>query len=169
MKIHTSAGCYVIRKNKGTYELLVIHRTWEKEQETSWTEIVEGKEISKTIKFKEAFVIPKGHKKENESLEEAALRETTEETGYSDIKIVKFLGFQNYILPLDPPVDKTDNYFLSILQSEDTIEQNLKEWEEESGMKVRWMELSKGFNLLTWENKPEILEQIKEYLKEQSI
>ena len=38
--------------------------------------------------------LPKGHVEEGESLEEAALREAAEETGYTDLEIVAGLGQQ---------------------------------------------------------------------------
>ena len=169
MEKHVSAGCYVIRKKNKQYELLVIHRTWDEEKEISLIKKDGGTEKLETIKLKEAYVLPKGHKKERETLKEAALRETTEETGYSDIKIVKYLGSRNYLLPWKTPYDKTDNYFLAILQSNKTVKQDLDIWEKGSTMKPMWLELNKGFKLLTWENNPEFLKQIKAYIKEQTI
>ena len=40
--------------------------------------------------------VPSGSVKENEKLQEAALRELTEETGFSDFKIINYLGSANY-------------------------------------------------------------------------
>ena len=169
MKKHVSAGCYVIRENKGKHELLVIHRTWEEEKEISLIEEVGDQKKLITIKLKDAYVLPKGHVKENETLEEAAKRETAEETGYSDIKIVKYLGSRNYILPWKTPYDKTDNYYLAILQNNKTVKQDLDIWEKGSTMEAMWVELNKGFKSLTWENNPEFLKKIKEYIKEHTI
>lgn len=169
MEKHISAGCCVIRKKEDKYELLIIHRTWEKETDLSYIEKIGDERKLRTIKGKEAYILPKGHKKEGETLEEAALRETTEETGYTDIKIVKYLGSNNYILPWKTPYDKTDNYFLAILQSERTLKQYLDIWERDSCLKPMWLELNKGFRLLTWENNPEFLKKIKAYIKEQTI
>ena len=70
----------------------------------------------------------------------------------------------NYILNWDPPIDKTDHYFLAILKSNDEQVQELTDWEAESGMSIKWKDLEKGFNLLTWENNQEILRKIKAYI-----
>ncbi len=162
MEIHTSAGCYVIRKKNNKYELLVIHRIFPEEKNSKHIKIdPDGKQTLVETKVKETYVIPKGHKKEDEDLEEAALRETQEESGYSDIKIVEYLGSKTYILPWDTPIKKTDHYFLALLKSDKKEKQILTSWEEDSRMKPLWMVLEEGFNTLTWEGNPEILEKIK--------
>jgi 8-oxo-dGTP pyrophosphatase MutT (NUDIX family) len=165
MRIDTSAGCYVIRKKKNKYELLLIHRTFPRERDLSFIQIEpDGKETLVGTKARETYAIPKGHRKEDEKLEDAALRETTEESGYTDIEIVKPLGSKTYILPWDTVIKKTDHYFLAILQSEKKTEQTLTGWDEDPGMKPVWIDLEEGLNTLTWENNPEILKRIKEYI-----
>jgi 8-oxo-dGTP pyrophosphatase MutT (NUDIX family) len=165
MRIDTSAGCYVIRKRDNKYELLLIHKTLPKEKTFKHIDIDKnGKETLVETKVKELYAIPKGHRKEDEKLEDAALRETTEESGYTDIEIVKPLGSKTYILPWDTVIKKTDHYFLAILQSERKTKQTLTGWDEDPGMKPVWIDLEEGFNTLTWENNPEILEKIKEYI-----
>jgi 8-oxo-dGTP pyrophosphatase MutT (NUDIX family) len=170
MRIDTSAGCYVIRKRNNKYELLLIHRVFPEEKISRFKEIdADGNETLIETKLKEAYVIPKGHQEGDEKLEDTALRETTEESGYVDIKIVKPLGSKTYILPWDTLIKKTDHYFLAVLQSEKKTEQTLTGWDEDPGMKPVWMDLEEGFNTLTWENNPEILEKIKEYIQEEDI
>jgi 8-oxo-dGTP pyrophosphatase MutT (NUDIX family) len=170
MDKHTSAGCYILRKNNGKYELLLIHRNKYEDKEINWIEEnKDGKKIKKSIVTTELYVIPKGHREGDEDLEQTAKREVEEETGYSDIEIVKPLGLRSYILDWNPPIEKTDHYYLAILKSDERKEQSLTEWESESGMNVVWVDVDEGFKLLTWENNPEILKKIKEYISNPSI
>jgi 8-oxo-dGTP pyrophosphatase MutT (NUDIX family) len=170
MKIHISAGCYVIRKKNNKYELLVIHRTFPKEKDLAFKEIIsDGNEKLVETTAREAYVIPKGHREANEELENTALRETKEESGYNDIEIVKPLGSRTYILPWSTPIKKTDHYFLALLKSNRKEKQVLTDWEEDSGMKVVWLELEEAFKKLTWENNPSVLEKIKDYIERNNI
>ena len=147
MKIHTSAGCYLIRNVENDItELLVIHRHLPDKGEV--------------------YVIPKGHQKEDETLEETALRETTEETGYTDFEILMPLGSKTYILDLDEGIEKTDHYFLAQLRSEHHVKQILTEAEAQSGFTPVWMPYEEAFERLTWENSSEILVKIQDYLEE---
>ena len=74
MQEHISAGCYLLRKNNNKYELLVIHRT--------------------KLLGEEKYVLPKGHVEGKETLEEAAKREVSEETGLFWIfKLFCFITF----------------------------------------------------------------------------
>lgn len=146
MEIHTSAGCFLIRKSQNqSFELLIIHRKW-----------VDGKE---------AYVVPKGHVENGESIEEAALRETTEETGYTNIQIVKSIGSRKYNLNIKGGIEKTDHFFLALLKSEEWKKQTLTHGESETGFEVQWKSLDEAFKLLTWENNQEFLLLIKDYLK----
>ncbi|MBD3280518.1 NUDIX domain-containing protein [Candidatus Dojkabacteria bacterium] len=69
VKQHNTAGCYLIRNNDGVWEIVLVYKKWAEDNQ--------------------GWVPPKGHVEEGESLEAAAIRETTEETGYKNIKIVK--------------------------------------------------------------------------------
>lgn len=170
MRIDTSAGCYVIRKKNNKHELLVIHRTFPEEKISRHKKIEpNGKQTLVETKIKEIYAIPKGHKKEDEELEEAALRETIEESGYSDIKTLEYLGSKTYILPWETPIKKTDHYFLAILKSDKREKQILTGWDEDPSMKVVWLELEEAFKKLTWENNPEVLDKIKDYIEENNI
>ena len=42
------------------------------------------------------YVLPKGHKEGEETLEDTALREVREESGYSDISLLRYLGSATY-------------------------------------------------------------------------
>jgi len=69
MKKAVSAGGIVLRKAKDGFEMLLVYSNYF----NSW-------------------MIPKGHVKDGESNEEAAVREVEEETGLKDVKIVSKLG-----------------------------------------------------------------------------
>lgn len=145
MEKHISAGCFLLRKAKNkNYELLVIHRKWGNGQE--------------------AYVLPKGHLENNETLEEAARRETIEETGYTDFDIVKYLGSYGYSLKINDGIEKTDSFFLAILNSDQRKEQDLTKGEKESGFEISWKGLKEGIDLLTWENQSKFTEQIFQYI-----
>lgn len=57
--------------------------------------------------------LPKGHLERNESMAEAALRETQEETGYGELEIIADLGEQLITFFFDDKrVERTEHYFL---------------------------------------------------------
>jgi len=57
------------------------------------TKIINGKTHILLIKHEDGFLVfPKGHIKDGETEEQAALREVKEETGLSDLKIINKLG-----------------------------------------------------------------------------
>ncbi len=97
-RVNTSAGCYLVRKNdNNNIQLLVIKKVWQ-----------DGNE---------RYVLPKGHKEGEESLEEAALREVMEESGYTDITLLRYLGSSTYEIDWDEIQMKPDHYFLALLNS----------------------------------------------------
>jgi len=144
MQEHTSAGCYLLRKNNDRYELLVIHRT--------------------KLQGEEKYVLPKGHVEGKETLEEAAKRETSEETGYCDIEIIEPVATNDYLVSWNKDIHKTDHYFLAILKSEKKIDRVLTNAESDSGMEILWIGIEEGFKILSWENLEGVLEKIQRYV-----
>lgn len=141
----TSAGCFLVRKtNIGKFELFVIHEKWP-----------DGKET---------YVLPKGHREKEETIEETAIRETTEESGYVDYKLVKYIGSRTYELDWDEIWIKTDHYFLAILESDKKVKQDLEEYEKNVIQDTSWLDFGIGVDMLTYENQKEFMDQIKEYL-----
>jgi len=138
MEKHTSAGCYILRLlANNTFELLIMFRQWK-----------DGRS---------AYVIPKGHIEEGETMEQAALREVYEETGYKNVQILTYVGSRTYIPEKMPDIEKTDHYYLAFLEND----------EKDKGEKkftLEWKELDAAFNTLAWENSPEILKKIKSYI-----
>lgn len=142
MRIDTSAGCCVIRKQNNKTELLIIYRKWP-----------DGRE---------AYALPKGHREDNEELMKTAIRETREETGYKNIKLGKYIGLVNYILDMDDGIDKTDHFYLATLENEEKIDQVLTDWEKNTGMEVQWIEIEDAPEKLTWPNEKEIAQKVIE-------
>ena len=97
-RVNTSAGCFLVKTEEGNVKLLVIKKVW----------------LDGTTKY----VLPKGHKEGEETLEDTALREVREESGYSDISLLRYLGSATYELDWTEIQLKTDHYFLALLNSE---------------------------------------------------
>ena len=142
--VNTSAGCYLINNLDDNPQLLVINKRWP-----------DGKEH---------YVLPKGHMEGDESLEETAKRETTEESGYTDFKLLSYIGSCTYELDWSQIQLKTDHYYLAILQSEDKIESKPEEYESDVIIENIWIDIEEGFKLLTFENQEEIHQKIREML-----
>jgi len=142
--INTSAGCYLIYKKDDSYQLFILNKKWP-----------DGKEH---------YVLPKGHKEGDEFLEETAKRETTEESGYTDFKLLKYIGSCTYELDWSEIQLKTDHYYLAILQSEEKIGREPEEYEKDVTVKSLWIDLEEGFKLLTFENQEEIHSKVRELI-----
>ncbi len=149
-RVNTSAGCYLVRKGEeGDIEFLVIKKEWP-----------DGTE---------RHVLPKGHKEGEEVLEETALRETKEESGYVDITLLRYLGSSTYEIDWKEIQMKTDHYFLAILNSDKQGGKTEETYEEGVVVENEWIELEKGLELLTFENNPEIHVVLRDCLKEDVI
>lgn len=88
------------------------------------------REISNELKFAlardpekgdNAWVIPKGHVKEGESLEETAIREIKEEVGLVNVKLIKYLGaiLRESIEDWGEVVQKTIHIYLAYALNQD--------------------------------------------------
>jgi len=146
-RVNTSAGCFLIRKSETVsgYELLLIRKQKPGEPDR--------------------YVLPKGHKEREECLEEAALRETTEESGYLNIDLLNYIGSATYELDWDEIQLKTDHYFTAKLKNEEKTDIKDEDYEPGVSAEAVWLDLVKAFDLLTFENIPEFLSFIKKTLK----
>ncbi len=147
--VNTSAGCYLVRKKENDIELLVIKKKW-----------ADGTR---------RYVLPKGHKEVDETLEEAALRETSEESGYTDIKLLNYLGSSTYELDWEEIRIKTDHYFLAVLKSNKMDAKKPETYEKGVIVKNQWTSLEKALELLTFENNPEIHEALRAYVEKEGF
>lgn len=131
-KVLTSAGAYLVKKNEdGSYDTFIIHEKWP-----------DGKET---------YMLPKGRKQPKESLEETAVREITEETGYCDFKLLKYIGSRTYELDWDEIYIKTDHYYLALLETEKKVEQNQEQYEKDIRIDSSWVSIDGAFNTLTYD------------------
>jgi 8-oxo-dGTP pyrophosphatase MutT (NUDIX family) len=98
--------------------------------------------------------LPKGHIEEGETPEEAALRETSEETGYVDLQIVADLGRQTVEFDYQGEhFIREEYYFLMQLRSERQVSRTS---EDEKQFYPRWTPLAKTVDLLTFESEKNV-------------
>ncbi len=102
---------------------------------------------------------PKGHIEEGESDGRAALRETQEETGISDIKIVPgFRAVSRYRFSRSgTPVDKDVVYFLGRTKHQDVVlSHEHVDW--------RWADYETALTTLTYDDTRQVLRKAEEFL-----
>lgn len=143
--VNTSAGCYLVRKEGSEIQLLIIKKTWP----------------NGDIKY----VFPKGHREGDETLEQTAIRETKEESGYTDFKLLRYIGSSTYELDWSEIQMKTDHYYLAILNSDKQIERKPEEYEKDVTVENIWKEVEEALTHLKYESYKEITDLLKEYIK----
>ena len=89
----TSAGAIILREIEGELKIALAHHQ----------------------RTEKAWVLPKGHVEEGETIEEAALREIHEETGLDNVQLIKHLGsfVRKSIKSNDDIIQKTIHFFLA--------------------------------------------------------
>lgn len=128
-----SAGGVIVRENGGKKEVLLI----------------------RDLKFDDWF-LPKGHQEAGESLEETALREVFEETGLTDIEIIKPIGSYKQI-NTEKREDKEIHFFLMSKTSDKLPEKT----EDNKGHVIDWFPIDK-LPELYHEEQIEIIKQARE-------
>lgn len=128
-----AAGGLVWRVNKNHREILVIHRT----RYDDWT-------------------LPKGKLRDEERWEEAAIREVSEETGYS-VEIVSFANSLFYYVSKRPKIILFWNMKIigNISKSKRITDS------PDEGDQVKWLTLKKALECITYEDEKELL--VNEY------
>jgi 8-oxo-dGTP pyrophosphatase MutT (NUDIX family) len=107
--------------------------------------------------------LPKGHVDEGESAQEAALRETVEESGYADLELLSDLGDQ--IVEYDykgTHYIRTERYFLFRLRS---LAQLPRSETDAKQFNVRWTPLDEATDQLTYTAEQQWVERAKHALK----
>ena len=143
--VNTSAGCYLVRKANNSMELLIIKKTWPNGDTK--------------------YVLPKGHREGGETLEQTAIRETKEESGYTDFKLLRYIGSSTYELDWSEIQMKTDHYYLAVLNSDKQIERKPEEYEKDVTVENIWRELEEALTHLKYESYEEITDLLKEYIE----
>lgn len=94
--------------------------------------------------------LPKGHIDPGESAEQAALRETVEESGYSDLEIIADLG--NKLVTFYTEGDhyeRSEHYFLMRLTGWSQIERDVQDAEQFTPI---WLPIDEAVGTLTYES-----------------
>lgn len=124
MRKEVSAGGIVFRKKDGAVDVLIIHDSYGK------------------------LAFPKGHQEKGESLEEAALRETAEETNLENLKLITKVGTTKFWYTFGGDrIHKTLHLFL--FELEDVEAEPSPQWEIQG---VEWVKLEDLAKLETYDN-----------------
>ena len=109
--------------------------------------------------------LPKGHVEAGESHTDAALRETMEEAGYADLRVVADLGSQVVEFEYNGKhVVRTEHYYLMQLESERQIPRNKK---DAAQFAVLWVPLADAAEKLTFVAEQAMLQRAIEALQAQ--
>lgn len=145
-----SAGCFVVKKHKEEYFILLQKKFWQ-----------DG-----TI----GWVPPKGGIELNESEETAAKRETREETGLQSISIIKKIKENRYSFKENnKKYDKTVVWFLATTPMMILGNKNLTKHEMKTQKEVEWIRIDNALDLLVFEDEKRILEEIKQLIYDGKI
>ena len=92
--------------------------------------------------------LPKGHIEPGEAAEQAALRETTEESGYRDLEIIDDLGSQivEFVYNEDH-VMREERYFLMQLHGNRRVRRSKK---DQAQFQILWLPLDQVIDRLTY-------------------
>lgn len=106
--------------------------------------------------------LPKGHIDPGETPRQTALRETAEETGFSDLEIIADLGEQMVGFHFQGQrVLRHERYYLMRLRSPQTIPRPAG---DEAQFQPRWVPLDQAASLLTFEAERQRIHQSIRYL-----
>lgn len=146
-KAHTTAGCFLTRTLNGKTQLFLLYKCWP------------GK--------LEGWMPPKGHVENGETFENAAKRETTEESGYKNIVIKRFIKTINIEYPWDDGFThrKSIHWYHSELINEELTDRVLTKDENNSTIKQEWFDIDKVKDIMKFDDEKEVLETLINQLK----
>jgi 8-oxo-dGTP pyrophosphatase MutT (NUDIX family) len=117
--------------------------------------IDDGRALLLAVRERGDVRLPKGHIREGESREQAALREVIEETGYAHPVTVDCLGsISNEFDHGEEHVVRYETYFLMHLESPKLAQRDAS---DEARFAVRWVALEEAVGLLTYESEKEFM------------
>ena len=159
MNIERSAGTVIFRKKEGkTYYLLLHYPTQAKRGVGN-----EGPP-SLTDSIKDYWDFPKGHIEKMEKPEEAARRETAEETGLTDISFI--YGFKETIKYFFKSKGELILKFVTFYLCQ-TEEEEIKISAEHCG--YEWLPYKEALDQLNFQNAKNILKKANDFLQGKSI
>lgn len=134
-----SAGCVVVCQDNNKYYTLLIYRVWSLNN-SGW-------------------VLPKGTIEEGETPEQAALRETEEETGAGNLSIVLSVGKYSYDYKLEDRIlrKKTVFWYLANAENKTLSSAALTKHEKTTQKKVEWIEVNEAIGKLKFEESKRLL------------
>lgn len=144
MLVEKSAGIIIFRKTKKETEYLLIH-------------------APAVDKWKASWGLPKGHIEKGENSEDAAIRETKEETGITKLRFIS--GFKKttryFFMRGGKKVLKFNVYFLAQTNQKNVI----ISWEHDQ---YAWLSYTEALKTISFTNSKNILKKAHEYLSSHS-
>lgn len=126
--------------------------------------ILRGKE-DKFLLLKQTnghWSFPKGHKEEEESEIDTALRELKEETGISNVELIdekNFVHSYDYLVEGNN-IHKTNKYFIGFIKDDKVLIQ------EKEITDYKWATYEEALETFTYENQKKFISEVKKFLEE---
>jgi ADP-ribose pyrophosphatase YjhB (NUDIX family) len=114
--------------------------------------------------------LPKGHIDAGETLEQCALREVGEESGYWNLRIISYLGEVHSCFQRDHKIiERTEHYYLmTFIDTDETRGVAQPVGEEEALFVPRWVLPSEICKTMTYSSEKEIVCRAESYLKQRN-
>lgn len=145
-----SSGCFVVGAKDSKHFVLLQKKKWANDQ-IGW-------------------VPPKGGINPNESEEDSARREVLEETGLSNIKIIKKIGEDNYNFQESGHLyKKTVIWFFATVVDMTLGDKSLTEHENKTQTQVKWIEIHEALDCMIFNNEKDLLKKIITLLSNDTI
>lgn len=136
-----SAGGVVLRQEHNEVQIIIVE--WENNVPLKWAPILRQ--------------LPKGGCKQGESIEETALREVREETGYEG-KIINKAGEAHWSYERDGQKwDETIHYFFMIPTSEQPLDH------DDEFDRVRWINIKDAAIILSYPEERDLIKKIVDF------